>query len=170
VIDDSADEEDEASFQALGKVYQALLTGEVALLQAALDQGSAVDEKDRNGRTALHGAVLDRSLEMVVLLLRYGANVNAEDNAGWTPLHAAASDGQLDIARALLRASAEIDSLDTYGNTPLMRAASSGKENGEMISLLLENFANKNQKNSYGVSPYDLAKRLSNYDAAVWER
>ena len=169
MTDDAADEEDETSFQKFGKVYQALLTGEVALLQEALEQGGAVNEPDRNGRTALHGAVLDRSLEMVALLLRYGADVNAQDRDGWTPLHRAAADGQIDIAKALLGASAKVDASDTYGNTPLMRAVSSVKENREMIALLLKNFANKNQKNLYGVSPYLLAQRLSNFDTGIWE-
>jgi ankyrin repeat protein len=153
----------------LGIIFQALLTGEVATLHAALERGGAADEPDRDGRTALHGAVGDGSLEMVALLLRYGANVNAQDRHGWTPLHVAACDGRVDLARALLDAAADVDALDTYGNTPLMRAVSSGKENRAMVALLLENSANKNQTNWYGVSPFSLAKNLNNYDASVWE-
>ncbi|KAJ5619208.1 hypothetical protein N7510_003192 [Penicillium lagena] len=49
-----------------------------------------VDQKDENGRTPLHHAVLSGNLESVYSILQAGANPNIADKHGSTPLHLAA--------------------------------------------------------------------------------
>lgn len=54
--------------------------------------GSNVDQRDKDGKTALHFAVDRQAQDLVVLLLEHGAS-SIPDNEGWTPLHHAASAG-----------------------------------------------------------------------------
>lgn len=67
-------------------------------------------------------------------------------------------------ARALLEAGARVDSVDNYGNTPLWRAVFGSCGRGDMIQLLLAAGANPHAKNLSGVSPFDLASSIGNYD------
>lgn len=57
---------------------------------------------DPHGRTALHHAVYEGSLEVADSLLRAGADVQLRDSEGRTALHIAASRGQVDVARLML--------------------------------------------------------------------
>ena len=60
--------------------------GSVHDLSIILDNGGNSDVQGLNGRTALHLAVLDKSISKVGLLLNLGSNINVKDDAGFTPL------------------------------------------------------------------------------------
>lgn len=55
------------------------------IVRLLLKNGADVNERTENGRTALHDACLNGSLEAVTLLLKHGADVNIVDNDGLTP-------------------------------------------------------------------------------------
>ncbi|MDQ1086662.1 ankyrin repeat protein [Siphonobacter sp. BAB-5404] len=57
-----------------------------------------------------------------------------------------------------------IDLQDKYGNTPLWRATFESKGREDLIRPLLQAGANPYVKNHSGISPYDLALAIANYD------
>lgn len=122
------------------------------------------DERDRDGRTALHVAVFEGRFADVEQLLAEGANPNVADNGGRTPLHFAAQELRPDEARALCAAGASIDARDAFGNTPLWRAVFDFRGRGDVIELLLANGADPDAANDSGVTPRELARRIANYD------
>ena len=68
------------------------------ICQLYLEKSWTMDQKDANGRTALHEAVCSGNSECVYFLLKSGADPNVKDKQGLTPLHAAA-EHQSDTAK-----------------------------------------------------------------------
>jgi ankyrin repeat protein len=99
-------------------------------------------------------------------LLETDNNINEQDSDGWTALHYAAQSGNISIGKALLENKAQVDIKDSYGNTPLLRAVFNFKGNGDMIKLLLKYGADKNLKNSNGMSALSLAQTIANFPVA----
>lgn len=137
-------------------------------LRAAVDGGCSVDERDADGRTALHHAAIQGDLDIFQLLIEMGADPNASDSNGWTPLHFASQNCNCDIASLLLKLGSQVDSYNVYGNTPLSNAVFESRGKGEMIKLLLSFGADRNKTNKYGVSPLSLAKTIANYNVIQW--
>lgn len=132
-------------------------------LRRRVEAGEAVDQQDRDQRTPLMHAVIDRRQELVDLLLELGASPNAQDRAGCGPLHFAVDGYAVDIVNALLVRGATVDLEDAHGNTPLNNAVFHSRGRMEVIQRLLRAGADKYRKNKHGVSPADLAKSIANY-------
>lgn len=64
----------------------------------------------------------------------------------------------IEITQQLIRKGANIDIRDKFGKTPLMVAINAYLGNDEMIKMLIENGADKEQKTNAGVSCVQLAK------------
>ena len=77
--------------------------GDEAALEELLKGGADKDEKDEEGRTALHFACGYGELKCAEVLLRHGAAVDAADNNQNTALHYAAGYGQDDGVALLLK-------------------------------------------------------------------
>lgn len=77
-------------------------TGDVEALKELLQGGADKDEKDDEGRTALHFACGYGELACAEELIKAGANVNAKDGNDNTPLHYAAGYGQAEAIQLLL--------------------------------------------------------------------
>jgi ankyrin repeat protein len=133
------------------------------LVEAAVAAGFPLDKQDADGRTALHIALLNKSV-LFNYLVKFVENINIADNDRVTPLHLAAKNGieyanpllekqadvhALDINsrtvmhyagdqfvfNALVAKGAKIDEADNNGITPLMCAAQAGK-NSLVLKLL----------------------------------
>jgi ankyrin repeat protein len=156
----------------MSKIKSALMAAVAAKdilgLQEVLRQpGVDVNEKDRDGRTALILASMSGKLDFVDALLSKGAQVNLADTlGGHTALHFAVQSGQIEIVKRLISGGVEIDPVDNFGNTPLARAVFESRGKGEVIHLLLAAGADRNHKNKSGVSPLDLAKKIANFNVA----
>jgi hypothetical protein len=89
--------------------------GDVAAVQALLDQGASVNAANSHGSTALLLAA-DKGQDPVArLLVERGADVDARDSFfGQTPLGAALGAGRLDLARFLIEKGAS-DAADALG-------------------------------------------------------
>ena len=157
-----------ASKKAMGHVINAVFSKDLFRLRSTLEAGENVDERDRDGRTALHHACIENREDLVDILLHFKARVIDADNNGWTPLHFAAQSYGVNIARKLLQLGAPVDAVDSYGNTPLHRAVFESMGRGDMILLLLKQGADRDRKNNHGVSPADLASTIANFDVAQW--
>lgn len=145
--------------------------GRVHLVREAIRVAPAeIDDVDAAGRTALMYAIADGNSEIALLLIEAGAGLNICDREGATALHFAAREKNKEIAQELIRMGAEIDARDAYGNTPLSNAvfASCG-ENG-IIRILLEAGADKDIQNKCGISPWELAQSIANYDVVQFFR
>jgi truncated hemoglobin YjbI len=70
-------------------LHQAARRGYVAVAEALLDHGAAIDARDAKGQTPLRRAVNCRQLPIVRLLVRRGADPHAADRRGVTPLDVA---------------------------------------------------------------------------------
>ncbi len=99
--------------------------GDAAVIQALVKGGADVDERDSDGMTALHWAVLAHHPEVVKALLAAGANANAVDHFGYTPLlYAATVDfGDAETVTMLLKAGADPGIKDKKGETALAHAS-----------------------------------------------
>ncbi len=133
--------------------YSALMAASVRsnkeslqVINLLIESGARVNQKDKDGNTALVYAV-DRGLaDVVKLLLENGADHN-------NLIHTARSVGVLEL---LLKYRANVDTRDSYG-TRLHRAANSGKT--EEVRLLLKYGADTSIKNNREQTALDLAKR-----------
>ena len=104
-----------------------------------------------------------------VFVKRYcngNVDINIRGKKGKSPLHFAAMYGRMEITKILLASGAFVDLEDENGNTPLSDAVFNSKGNTEIIKLLLDNGANFNKSNHYGVSPKDLSESISNFDVS----
>ena len=122
------------------------------MVQEVLDQGADVNDRDKDGSSALHLASIGDHEEAVRLLLSDGADVNALDDHSNTPLiaacgffHGAKLTGSCEsVVRLLLEGSADCNAQDDMGRTALYNAIHHWK--GAIIPLLLEYGADVNTK------------------------
>ncbi|MFL6073975.1 MAG: ankyrin repeat domain-containing protein [Mycobacteriales bacterium] len=121
-------------------------------------------ETDRQGRTPLHYAALQGDVIEVRNLIESGFEPDVADHQGFTPLHLAAQEWRVDAARALLDAGASVDAKNQFGNTPLFVAVFNSRGRKELIALLRERGADPFSENLHGNSPFDLAKKIANFD------
>ncbi len=115
-------------------IYVAANNGNLAIVKLLLELGADVMSRNEDGKTPLHGAVLQQyeksddyvplapGAELTKLLVKKGADVNARDKKGMTPLHAAALRGCDESASFIIEKGADINARDNKGKTPLFYA------------------------------------------------
>lgn len=82
------------SQETLGETLRvAAVSGTLILIDILLDMGAPSNEKDINGRTALHYAALHWGQQVCDALVKAGASVTVEDNNGSNPIDLAVSHG-----------------------------------------------------------------------------
>jgi ankyrin repeat protein len=134
----------------------------VALL---LDAGADLRARDREGKTALHWAAADGSLETLELLISKGAEVDAKDTRfGRTPLHNAAYSSEVKSVATLLDKGAKLNAKDNDGCQPIHLATQAG--NVEVLHLLLEKGADVAATESHGGTPLHIAVMSGKPEAA----
>ncbi|CAL1163841.1 unnamed protein product [Cladocopium goreaui] len=119
------------------------------------------DQKDPQGRTALHIAVWSGSLHIVDLLL-HCSDVNGADLYGRTPLFLSSFLGHLPMTRLLVEAGANKQKTDPTGRSPLHTATVGG--HFAVVRFLIEAGANRNQVDRYGSTPLMEAARLGHVE------
>lgn len=114
------------------------------VIQAFIDTGADINERDREGRTALHWAAESNGNPAIVhALLDAGADINGRDRQGRTALHwAAETNRNPAVVRVLLNAGADINGRDSHGRTALHWAAltnpnSMANSNSDLVRVLL---------------------------------
>ena len=76
--------------------------GHVALVEALLSWGAAVDPQDHVGFTPLHAACQEGHLPCVLALLKAGASVTLPVREGRVAIHFAAAKNKVEVVRTLL--------------------------------------------------------------------
>jgi ankyrin repeat protein len=147
-------------------LVSAVREGSMRVFKVLLDQpGIQPDAPAMNGNTALMMAAFKRNRPAAEALVARGAAV---DRAGWGPLHYAAAGGDEDIARLLIKRGAKIDAASPPASgsyTPLMMAAREGQP--ELAAFLLAQGANRQLKNSEGLTAAQIAERANRADIAA---
>jgi len=127
-------------------------TGETAEIES---MATDVNERRKDGTTALFRAVLAGDRTLVHQLAEQGADLNAKDMWGRTALIVASINGHIDVVQTLLDYGATINAQNHNGMTPLIEAVLGERE--EVVKLLLERGADANIKNRHGASAFDFA-------------
>lgn len=118
-------------FYALGR------TASTALIGYIIDQGVDVNERDRNGDSALHYAVSKERQQYIKFLIERGANVNAVNHRGSSVLKYAVRTGNAEIVEMLLQTGAKLYGEDgVQKRNVLCRVARTG--NLRILKLLLD--------------------------------
>ena len=117
-------------------IHDAAKNGNLAGVQAELDKGVNVIEKEDNyGRTPLHHASTNGHKKIVELLIANGADVNAKSKFENTPLNLAAFWGHKEIVELFIAKGADVNAKDNrLRKTPLDLADNEGqKEIADLI-------------------------------------
>lgn len=89
-------------------------------------KSNIINEGDHQGKTALHLAVIHRTLPFLQFLLENGADVNCQDRNGDTPLHTAFAFDRSNVVKSLVKPYAMNPLLgNKHGQTSLHLAAKS---------------------------------------------
>ena len=150
----------------------ALWSGDPLAIDKLLHSKVNLNQTDPMGRTLLMEAVLEKRFDLVKILLEHGGDPKLEDHEGSTALHFAAQAHLPEIVQLLIDKGALVDARDHLKNTPLFKALKTyrGDANGDAIWALMLAGADKTIKNSYGISPEDLSREVSNYDLGQFFR
>lgn len=145
---------------------EACFRGHTNIVKAMLQHGADVNAKDKYGATALHYACFKKNCDIARLLLERRAEVNTRDCDGRSPLYdLIRNDGrEHDIIHILIERGSDLTIAGKDdGNTPLHWACFS--ENIGSVRLLLEHGADAEASNKPGLTPFDLALRVSDENA-----
>ena len=102
----------------------------------ALQQGAAVNSRNRLGESALIIVLKKDRVDLARVLLDAGADVNQAAINGVTPLMTAAYGGHTEIARTLVAKGADIAVVDRLKKNAIIYAAGEGRS--DIVKLLLD--------------------------------
>jgi ankyrin repeat protein len=158
------------------------------IVKLLIDKGIDTKAKDKNGRTALHLCCIKGYYDPLVMLLNHGRHAQVATKKKRNFLHKIfrQSKPNKEIMSSLISKGAEVNGKDVYGCTPLhyacdLHSLESSLLSGEdvnatndnkkkknhpmkIISLLLENGANVNAKDSVNRSVLHYTAIKRNYD------
>lgn len=136
----------------------ALHKDESLIEQIILGNGD-VNERYKNGDTALIRAAHNGNERQIVSLLNLGADLYARNEDGNTALLSLAGLGSIKLFKLLLEKGADINDKDNKDNTVLMKAAEVG--NLSVVEELLKKKIDTTLKNQDGKTALMLAQNLS---------
>ncbi len=103
-------------------LMQAARFGDTQGVAKYAGEGFNVNEKSRQGKTALILAASSGHAKAVEALIGLGADVQAQDKNGATALILAATEGHAEVVRVLLNRGANVAAKDHDGGTALLNA------------------------------------------------
>jgi ankyrin repeat protein len=123
------------------RLHQAVLKGDLPLVQSLIAGGCDVDARDKDGYTPLCTATGRGQADIVRFLISKGADVNARPATSASILSFAAWHGRADIARLFLDAGADVNAGKERGGTALYEAGQlrrDGEGHEDVVKLLLD--------------------------------
>ena len=146
-------------------LHLALFEGCFEIARLLIKRGADVHARDQSQSTPLHLALFKGNADISRLLIEHGADVHARDQDQSTPLHLASSSpfwmNTGTTVRLLIEHGASVNAYDKNHQTPLHRLSSCPAPNVNSLRLLLENGADVNVENDKGLTPFQIAFKLS---------
>ncbi|KAM9316826.1 ankyrin repeat and SOCS box protein 3 [Gastrophryne carolinensis] len=148
-------------------IHEAAFSGAsqcLKLLISSAPSKSYIKSKTFEGESALHLAAKSGSSRCTELLLRAGADPSDLTNDLTSPLFLAVESGHAAVIRLLLKYEANIDGTHSFSRwNPLHQA--SFMERTDLIQLLLENGADKECQDDFGITPLFIAAQYGKYES-----
>lgn len=133
-------------------------------LLGALSKGASPNQRDANGRTALHYSASWAKPHFVSKMITYGCSPVLKDDRGYLPLHYAVAAGNLQIVNLLARKKVGINARLKNGLAPIHMSII--MRDIKMLRVLLSHGANPNIKDgSDGMTPQEFARDFGFRDA-----
>ncbi|MDF7798942.1 ankyrin repeat domain-containing protein [Pontiellaceae bacterium B1224] len=132
-------------------MLHAIAKGDPVDLKNHILLGADVNEKNKQGWTPMHFAVVRGKTGCVEVLVAKGAKLDERTGTLKTPLHLAADRGFLEIATLLVENGADLKAQDDEGWTPLHYAAE--KDKVDVAAYLIEQGTEVNAVSKRGGTP-----------------
>lgn len=154
----------------------ALECRDLECIKLLMEHGADVTEQDDGGRTVLHYAAKNRSVDVIRYIMSLyrgqGLDIDSRDMDERTALHYAADRNQTEVCEILLRNGANVNSICEEYQTPLTSAVGRRDVSVDLLRKLLEYGANVNDKakdkSALQIASYswDSSEPVSKTDAA----
>lgn len=126
--------------------------GQLELLKSCLEKGVDINTTNRQGRTAIVNASLNKHYECVSFLINAGADINKQDQTCFNPFLLSCLNNDLTLLRIVLPAKPNLDLLTRFGGVGITPASEKGHV--EIVRELLEKTdINVNHTNFVGWTP-----------------
>lgn len=126
--------------------------GQLETLKKCLDNGVDINVTNRQGRTAIINASLNKHYECVALLINAGADIDKQDQTCFNPFLLSCLNNDLTLLRLVLPANPNLDLLTRFGGVGITPASEKGHV--EIVRELLEKTEiNVNHTNFVGWTP-----------------
>lgn len=138
--------------------------GHTACVSFLIEQGAALEERDKDGKSAFYLAVEEKHVETATVLLQAGvsaAQTPPSHKNGRPVIHTVFGAHFEEMLLTLSRAGADIDARDYSGQTLLHLACE--REDFEVIRAILALGADVNAVNNFGRRPLDLVLERAQY-------
>ncbi|EKT56053.1 ankyrin repeat domain-containing protein [Providencia burhodogranariea] len=126
--------------------------GQLDILKNSLENGVDINVTNRQGRTAIVNASLNKHYECVSFLISAGADINKQDQTCFNPFLLSCLNNDLTLLRIILPAKPDLDLLTRFGGVGITPASEKGHV--EIVRELLEKTEiNVNHTNFVGWTP-----------------
>lgn len=126
--------------------------GNIAKLTACLASGVDINASNRQGRTAITLASLNKHYACVSVLIAAGADINKQDQTCFNPFLISCLNNDVELLRLILPANPDLERLTRFGGVGLTPACEKGHL--EIVKILLtETNINVNHTNFVGWTP-----------------
>lgn len=97
--------------------------GQLELLKSCLEKGVDINTTNRQGRTAIVNASLNKHYECVSFLINAGADINKQDQTCFNPFLLSCLNNDLTLLRIVLPAKPNLDLLTRFGGVGITPAS-----------------------------------------------
>ncbi len=126
--------------------------GQLDVLKDCLKKGVDINVTNRQGRTAIVNASLNKHYECVSFLINAGADINKQDQTCFNPFLLSCLNNDLTLLRIVLPANPDLNVLSRFGGIGITPASEKGHV--EIVRELLEKTEiNVNHTNFVGWTP-----------------